>query len=171
MNPEPVIDEFDSISGVGGKHLAPKRPADYIISFLTLTLISMVLAGGGIAGLQILNENVIFSGSVVEEETPIESGVPTEEIAIVDATNSENLLKTLSEQLMETGWNVVSASSLSDQDPSLPASPATLIFISSESYRALGEALQIEFPGAPIEVSSQFEYPATVLVGTDYLDR
>jgi hypothetical protein len=129
MSLETQLDEFDSAGGVGGKHLAPKRPADYIISFLTLTLVSMMLAGGGIAGLQILDASVIFSASVVEEE-PIDSGLPTEEIAIVDATNSIGLSKTISDQLIELGWNVVSASSLKDQDPSLPASPATLIFIS-----------------------------------------
>ena len=43
--PEVLQDEFDTVSGVGGKHLAPKRPLDYIVSFLTLTFVSAALAG------------------------------------------------------------------------------------------------------------------------------
>jgi hypothetical protein len=43
--PKSFQDEFDTASGVGGKHLAPKRALDYIVSFLTLTFLSAALAG------------------------------------------------------------------------------------------------------------------------------
>ncbi len=163
------IDEFDSAPGVGGKHLAPKGPLNFIASFLTLTLISMLLAGGGVAGLRLIDAAAVTESAVVQEEPIIETGLPTDEIAIVDATNTLGLSTRISEELKALGWNVVADTSLSEQDASLPTSPTTLIFISSEAYQSLGLALQAEFPEATIGVSSQFEYPATVMIGNDYL--
>jgi hypothetical protein len=82
--PKVLEDEFDTVSGVGGKHLAPKRPLDYIVSFLTLTFLSAALAGGGILGLQLWDTGVILSGLVAQEE----SGISDLDLAIVDGTNS-----------------------------------------------------------------------------------
>jgi hypothetical protein len=158
-----IEDEFDTVSGVGGKHLAPKRPLDYVVSFLTLTFASAALAGGGILSLQIWDAGVILSGLVAQEEP----SVPQSEIAIVDGTNS-GLAQGLSDSLLEEGWNVVSAISLSDLDPALEPAPATLIFVSSSEYEADARVLATNFPGAVIQVSEQFSSPVTVLIGTDY---
>ena len=162
--PKVLEDEFDTVSGVGGKHLAPKRPLDYIVSFLTLTFLSAALAGGGILGLQLWDTGVILSGLVAQEE----SGVSELDLAIVDGTNT-GLGLSIGEQLREQGWTVVSATSLSDLDPALQPAPETLIFVTAEEYVAEAEALLETFPGAPIQVSSQFFAPITVLIGTDYL--
>ena len=160
-----IPDEFDTVSGVGGKHLAPKRPLDYIVSFLTVTLLSAGLAGGGIVGLQLWDAGVILSGLVAEEK-PVASGLA---IALVDGTNTGIALAT-GETLVEEGWNVVSAISLADLDAALEPTPVTLIFVASERHRAEAQGLLSRFPGAPIEVSSQFSDPITVLIGNDYLD-
>jgi hypothetical protein len=162
--PKVLEDEFDTVSGVGGKHLAPKRPLDYIVSFMTLTFLSAALAGGGILGLQLWDTGVILSGLVAQEE----SGVSELDLAIVDGTNT-GLGLSVGEQLREQGWTVVSATSLSDLDPALQPAPETLIFVTAEEYVAEAEALLETFPGAPIQVSSQFFAPITVLIGTDYL--
>jgi hypothetical protein len=162
--PKVLEDEFDTVSGVGGKHLAPKRPLDYIVSFLTLTFLSAALAGGGILGLQLWDTGVILSGLVAQEE----SGVSELDLAIVDGTNT-GLGLSIGEQLREQGWTVVSATSLSDLDPALQPASETLIFVTAEEYVAEAEALLETFPGAPIQVSSQFFAPITVLIGTDYL--
>lgn len=156
-------DEFDTVSGVGGKHLAPKRPLDYLVSFLTLTMLSAAIAGGGILGLQIWDASVVFSGIVAEDET----NVPQVEITIVDGTNSSKQT-VLAENLMNDGWNVVSALSLSEIDPALEPAATTIIFLSSEEYRADVQGLLSYFPGAAVAVSEQFSYQVTVLVGVDY---
>lgn len=160
--PKSLQDEFDTASGVGGKHLAPKRPLDYIVSFLTLTFLSAALAGGGILGLQLWDTGVILSGLVAQEDA-----VPQLEVAIVDGTNTGKA-QSVGDQLAEEGWNIVSASSLADQDPGLEAATSTLIFLSSEAYRADAAGLLATFPGAPITVSDQFPTPVTVLIGTDF---
>ena len=98
--PKSLQDEFDTASGVGGKHLAPKRPLDYIVSFLTLTFLSAALAGGGILGLQLWDTGVILSGLVAQEDA-----VPQLEVAIVDGTNTGKA-QSLGEQLAEEGWNI-----------------------------------------------------------------
>ena len=162
--PKAIADEFDTVSGVGGKHLAPRRPLDYIVSFLTLTFLSAALAGGGILSLQIWDAGVILSGLVAEEE-PAVSQI---EIAIVDGTNS-GLADDVSQSLTEAGWNVISAISLQDLDPALEPAPSTLIFVSSMEFEADARALAVNFSGAPIQVSEQFSDPVTVLIGTDYL--
>jgi hypothetical protein len=161
--PKVLEDEFDTVAGVGGKHLAPKRPLDYIVSFLTLTFLSAALAGGGILGLQLWDTGVILSGLVAQEE----SGVSDLDLAIVDGTNS-GIGVSIGEQLLEQGWIVVSSTSLSDLDPALEPAPETLIFVTAEDYRQEAEALLETFPGALIQVSSQFLAPITVLIGTDY---
>jgi hypothetical protein len=161
--PKVIQDQFDTVSGVGGKYLAPKRPLDYIVSFLTLTFLSAAIAGGGILGLRIWDTGVILSGQVVQEQPT----VPQSEIAIVDGTNS-GLAQGLSDSLIEEGWNVVSAISLSDLDPALEPAPATLIFVSSAEFEADARVLATNFPGAVIQVSEQFSSPVTVLIGTDY---
>jgi len=162
--PKVLQDEFDTVSGVGGKHLAPKRPLDYIVSFLTLTFLSAALAGGGILGLQLWDTGVILSGLVAQEE----SGVSDLDLAIVDGTNS-GLGLAVGQQLQDQGWSVVSASSLSDLDPALEPAPETLIFVTAEAYRQDAEALLETFPGAIMQVSTQFLTPITVLIGTDFL--
>jgi hypothetical protein len=162
--PKVLEDEFDTVSGVGGKHLAPKRPLDYIVSFLTLTFLSAALAGGGILGLQLWDTGVILSGLVAQEE----SGVSDLDLAIVDGTNS-GLGLAVGQQLQDQGWSVVSASSLSDLDPALEPAPETLIFVTAEAYRQDAEALLETFPGAIMQVSTQFLTPITVLIGTDFL--
>ena len=162
--PKGLQDEFDTASGVGGKHLAPKKPLDYIVSFLTLTFLSAALAGGGILGLQLWDTGVILSGLVAQEE----SDVAELEIAIVDGTNTGKA-QSIGDQLMEEGWNVISATSLADLDPALEPAVSTLIFVSSEVYRVDAAGLLVSFPGAPITVSDQFSAPITVLIGTDYV--
>ena len=161
--PQAFQDEFDTASGVGGKHLAPKKPIDYIVSFLTLTFLSATLAGGGIVGLQLWDAGVILSGLVAQQE----DAVPQMEVAIVDGTNTGKAIS-IGEQLADAGWNIVSATSLADQDPGLEAATSTLIFLSSEAYRADAAGLLSTFPGAPITVSDQFPTPVTVLIGTDF---
>ncbi len=161
--PQAFQDEFDTASGVGGKHLAPKKPIDYIVSFLTLTFLSATLAGGGIVGLQLWDAGVILSGLVAQQA----DAVPQMEVAIVDGTNTGKAIS-IGEQLADAGWNIVSATSLADQDPGLEAATSTLIFLSSEAYRADAAGLLATFPGAPITVSDQFPTPVTVLIGTDF---
>ena len=157
------LDEFDTATGVGGKHLAPKRVLDYIVSFLTLTVLSAALAGGGILGLQLWDAGVILSGVVAEEEP----SVSQLEVAIVDGTNTGKA-QSIGDQLTAKGWNIVSATSLADEDPGLEAAPATLIFLSSESYRAEVAGLLAFFPEALITVSDQFSTSVTVLIGSDF---
>ena len=161
--PKSFQDEFDAATGVGGKHLAPKRPLDYIVSFLTLTFLSAALAGGGILGLQLWDTGVILSGLVAQQDR-----VPQLEVAIVDGTNSAKA-QAIGDELLEEGWNIVSATSLSDLDPALEPAVSTLIFLSNEAYRADAAGLLAIFPGAPITVSDQFLAPVTVLIGTDFV--
>ena len=161
--PKSFQDEFDAATGVGGKHLAPKRPLDYIVSFLTLTFLSAALAGGGILGLQLWDTGVILSGLVAQEDR-----VPQLEVAIVDGTNSAKA-QAIGDELLEEGWNIVSATSLSDLDPALEPAVSTLIFLSNEAYRADAAGLLATFPDAPITVSDQFLAPVTVLIGTDFV--
>jgi hypothetical protein len=161
--PKSFQDEFDTANGVGGRHLAPKRALDYIVSFLTLTFLSAALAGGGILGLQLWDTGVILSGLVAEEDA-----VPQLEVAIVDGTNTGKA-QSIGDQLSEDGWNIVSATTLADQDPALEPAASTLIFLSNEAYRADAAGLLAVFPGAPITVSDQFPTPVTVLIGTDFV--
>jgi NAD(P)-dependent dehydrogenase (short-subunit alcohol dehydrogenase family) len=107
---------------------------------------------------------VILSGLVAQEE----SGVSDLDLAIVDGTNS-GLGLAVGQQLQDQGWSVVSASSLSDLDPALEPAPETLIFVTAEAYRQDAEALLETFPGAIMQVSTQFLTPITVLIGTDFL--
>jgi len=162
--PSASKDEFDTAQGVGGKHLAPKRALDYVVSFLTLTVLSAVVAAGGLLGLQVIDASVIFSGVVASD-----SEVPGIEVTLVDGTNS-GLSEPISADLIDQGWNIISAISLSDIDPNLPSAASTLIFISSEDHRLAAVMLEASFKGAPIQLSTQFESPITVLIGTDYLD-
>ena len=162
--PKVLEDEFDTVSGVGGKHLAPKRPLDYIVSFLTLTFLSAALAGGGILGLQLWDTGVILSGLVAEDD----SDVSDLDLTIVDGTNT-GIGLSIGEQLQEQGWNVVSATNLADQDPGLEPAKTTLIFVTAQEYRGDALGLLDTFPGAIIQVSTQFLTPITVLIGTDFL--
>ncbi len=162
--PKVLEDEFDTVSGVGGKHLAPKRPLDYIVSFLTLTFVSAALAGSGILGLQLWDAGVILSGLVAEDGR----GVSELDLAIVDGTNT-GIGLSMGEQLQEQGWRVVSATTLADQDPGLEPAPTTLIFVTAQEYRVEALPLLDTFPGAIIQVSSQFLAPITVLIGTDFI--
>jgi hypothetical protein len=155
-----ATEQPDTDLGVGGKHLAPKNALDYIRSFLTLTVISGVLAFGGLMGLRIADLGVIMP------ELPF---VPQVQVSVVDGTNT-GIAQSVGENLTEAGWNIVSTSSLSDIDQGSPEAVNTLVFITEEGFRDEAEALATRFPGAIIAVSDQFPDSVTVVVGMDYLD-
>jgi hypothetical protein len=152
--------ETDVVSGVGGKHLAPKSALDYLKSFLTLTLVSGILAFGGLMTLRIADLGVIMP------DLPF---LPQVQVSVVDGTNT-GLADGVRTDLVEAGWNIVSTSSLSDIDPGSPTAVNTLVFITEEGYRDEAEALSRKFPGAIISVSDQFPDPVTVVIGMDFLD-
>jgi len=159
-----AADEFDTIEGVGGKHLAPKRALDYVVSFLSLALISALVATAGILGLRLIDAGVISSGVSATDNQQV---VPDVEVTLVDGTNSD-LLGPLVESMRGQGWNIVSISTLSEIDPNLPLAQTTLIFIESEDQRAAADLLEKLFPGAVIQLSTEFESPITILIGTDH---
>lgn len=163
---EATADEFETIEGAGGKHLAPKRAIDYVISFLSLALISALVAAAGILGLRLVDVSVILSGVSATDDQMV---VPNVELTLVDGTNSD-ILGPLVENLASQGWNIVSISTLSEIDPNLPLAQTTLIFIESEDQRPAADLLVKVFPGALIQLSNEFESPITVLIGTDYQD-
>ena len=155
-----VAQEPDTVLGVGGKHLAPKSALDYIRSFLTLTVISGVLAFGGLMGLRIADLGVIMP------ESPL---IPQIQVSIVDGTNT-GIAQSVGEDLREVGWNIVSTSSLTDLDPNSPEAVNTLIFITEEGFRNEADGLSARFPGSVIVVSDQFPDPVTVVIGMEYLN-
>ena len=157
---ESTGEEAEAFSGVGGKHLAPKSAFDYLKSFLTLTLVSGILAFGGLMSLRIADLGVIM---------PTSPFVPQVQVSVIDGTNT-TLAEQVSADLVEAGWNVVSTSSLSDIDPGSPTAVNTLVFISEERYRDEAQALSTLLPGAIIAVSDQFPDPVTVVIGMDFLD-
>jgi hypothetical protein len=157
---EKVGEQPDTDLGVGGKHLAPKNALDYIRSFLTLTVISGILAFAGLMGLRIADLGVIMP------ELPF---VPQIQVSVVDGTNT-GIAQSVGEDLSAAGWNVVSTSSLDDFDQGSPEAVNSLVFITEEGFRDEAEALAARFPGSIIAVSDQFPDPVTVVVGMDYLD-
>jgi hypothetical protein len=157
---EKATEQPDTDLGAGGKHLAPKTALDYIRSFLTLTLISGVLAFAGLMGLRIADLGVIMP------ELPF---VPQIQVSVVDGTNT-GIAQSVGEELTEAGWNIVSTSSLSDFDQGSPEAVNTLVFITEEGFRDEAEGLAARFEGSIIVVSDQFPDPVTVVIGLDYLD-
>jgi hypothetical protein len=147
-------------AGVGGKHLAPKTALDYLRSFLTLTLVSGILAFGGLMSLRIADLGVIMPDSPF---------VPQVQVSVIDGTNT-GLSPGIGADLVEAGWNIVSTSELSEIDPSSPTAVNTLIFVTEEAYRDEAEALSGKFPGAIIAVSDQFPNPITLVIGMDFLE-
>jgi hypothetical protein len=152
--------ETDVVTGVGGKHLAPKTALDYLKSFLTLTLVSGILAFGGLMILRIADLGVIMP------DLPF---IPQVQVSVVDGTNT-GLAEGVREDLVEAGWNIVSTSALSDIDPGSPTAVNTLVFITEEGYRDEAESLAKKFPEAIIAVSDQFPDPVTVVIGMDFID-
>jgi hypothetical protein len=152
--------ETDVVTGVGGKHLAPKSALDYLKSFLTLTLVSGMLAFGGLMTLRIADLTVMMP------DLPF---IPQVQVSVVDGTNS-GLAEEVKEDLVEAGWNIVSTSALSDIDPGSPTAVNTLVFIAEEGYRDEAESLAKKFPGAIIAVSDQFPNPMTLVIGMDFVD-
>ena len=152
--------EADVATGVGGKHLAPKSALDYFKSFLTLTMVSGLLAFGGLMALRIADLGVMM---------PDFAFVPQVQVSVVDGTTS-GLGAGVVAELVDEGWNIVSTSALSDVDPGSPTSANTLVFITEEGYRDEAESLAEKFPGAIIAVSDQFPEPVTLVIGMDFVD-
>jgi hypothetical protein len=160
--------ELDTLEGIGGKHLAPKKAIDNLLSLLALAVVSGLLAGGGLLGLRMADLGLSES-SEVTLPVIIAPTVPQIDISVVDGTNT-GLAYSVSRQLSKAGWNVVIGSSLNDAGSSLQAATLTQIVITNERFRADAAGLQAIFPDAPILVFGQFSHPVTVLIGTDYLD-
>ena len=157
---ENALDKPVADGGAGGKHLAPKSALDYLKSFLTLTLVSAILAFGGLMALRITDLGVIMPDSPF---------IPQVQVSVVDGTNT-GLAAGVSADLVEAGWNIVSTSALSEIDPGSPTAVNTLVFITEEAYRDEAEALSRKFPGSIIAVSDQFPDPVTVVIGMDFIN-
>jgi hypothetical protein len=182
-------DEFDAVTGPGGRHRAKPGFASRLISFLRYSLVTVLLAVAGIAGLTIVSgenkfNDVLNLGNQTTTVAQPQFKADGLGVTVVDGTNKSGLASTVAHKLFDAGWNVLTASNYSLL-PKLKAkvpTPAplvtsatgevigaqTIIYVNSATAKNAATKLMQTLGSYKVIESNNYGDPITVILGSDY---
>jgi len=159
-------DEFDSATVHGGRHRARRTKRDRVREFVRVLVVATVVGLCGIVGLKIIDGSVVIDPSELVQASPSAStsSVKATGVTILDATGQAGLASKVAHELLDAGWNVLTADNL--EAASVPEK--TLVLISSPQYEAASKSLLKTLGEYEIQVSVGYSDPITVILGADF---
>ncbi len=160
------IDEFDSATGHGGRHRARRTKRDRVREFVRVLVVATVVGLCGIVGLKIVDGSVVIDPSELVQASPSAStsSVKATGVTILDATGQAGLASKVAHELLDAGWNVLTADNL--EAASVPEK--TQVLISSPQFEAASKTLLKTLGEYEIQVSAGYSDPITVILGADF---
>lgn len=192
------LDEFDSVTGPGGRHRAKRSLGSRLVSFLRYAAVSVTLALVGIAVLNITSgSSIVNVGTPTVTQDQFKAGGLG--VTVIDGTDKAGLASKVAHQLFDAGWNVLTATNYSlmpkfsklatatsnggvpvpdatASETSAPsASPAgpvlgkqTVIFVNSTQAQGATSALMQTLGTYKVVQANTYEDPITIVLGSDY---
>ena len=159
-------DEFDSVAVHGGRHRARRTKRDRIREFVRVLVVATVVGLFGILGLKIVDGSVVIDPSELVQASPSAStsSVKATGVTVLDATGQADLASKVAHNLLDAGWNVLTADNLD----AAPVPEKTVVLISSPQFEAASKSLLKTLGEYEIQVSVSYSDPITVVLGADY---
>ncbi len=168
-------DAFDSVSRKAGRHRTRRTFADGAFDFGKLVLAASALTVAGYFAVSAFNSTSIITGSdlpggstntVVFTGGTRAGGVG---ITVLDGTLGKGFASALGHKLLDAGWNVFSASDLVlASDHTSDQITSTTVYVQTEALKSKVESLTKDIGVWPVEVSTLYSDPITVVLGTDF---
>ena len=159
-------DEFDSATVHGGRHRARRTKRDRVREFVRVLLAATVVGLCSIIGLKIVDGSVVIDPSELVQASPSAStsSVKATGVTILDATGQTGLASQVAHDLLDAGWNVLTA----DNVAASPVPEKTQVLISSPQFEAASKSLLKTLGDYEVQVSVNFSDPITVVLGADF---
>ena len=116
-------------------------------------------------GLRIADGSVVINPADLIDPSPVAtSTVKSTPVTVLDGTSQSGLASKVAHELLDAGWNVLTADNLN------PATPVTetKIYITSQDFSSATKTLVKTLGKYSVEVSGQYADPITVVLGDDY---
>ena len=158
-------DEFDSAPPHGGRHRARRTKRDRVIEFLRVMAVAAIFGFVALFGLRIADGSVVINPADLIDPSPVAtSTVKSTPVTVLDGTSQVGLASKVAHELLDAGWNVITADNL---NPTAPIAE-TKIYITSQDFDAATKTLVKTLGKYSVEVSGQYADPITVVLGDDY---
>ena len=157
-------DELDSLPQHGGRHRARRTARDRVREFIRVLIAATVVAGLGIFALRVVDSSVQFDIGTLPTTAPVSNLNTGPGITVLDNSDASGAASALAHELLDSGLNVLTAADYT----SSTAADKTVILISDEQYRSVARKVIKVMGKYPIEVTSEFVDPITVVIAGDY---
>jgi hypothetical protein len=172
-------DEFDSVTGVGGRHRAKRTVASRLISFSRYAAVTLVLAGSGIVALNIASGSSSFTDALSGNSGQSGFNANGLAVTVIDATDKAGLATKVAKNLYDAGWNVITATNYTllpklsaiqgNQTPvNTPAPSPTVVYVTSSSAQSAAQDLLRTLGSYSVVQANTYADPITIVLGNDY---
>jgi hypothetical protein len=174
--PEDSFDRLPAHRERVGAHRGPRPRGRGWMVLAWAALATVLLVGGGITYLAVINDNIQFTDSnptAAETAAPEEAVEPEPVAPIVDGTLAVTILNgtenvglagRVGEAAVAGGWNVATQANASASDFA-----TTTVYYADPAYEAAALGLAELLGGASVELSTSFPgADLTAVLGTDY---
>jgi LytR cell envelope-related transcriptional attenuator len=162
------IDEFDSVTAQGGRHRVRRTGKTRAVEFFRVAIVALVVAGVGFFGLKLIDSANLFAAAPAPVETvsaqDIAQGL---EIGVIDATNVAGTADKVAKSLVDSGYNVTSATELS-AGTSHSTVKNTIIYYFDTANKAAAKVIAAALGAYPVQQSTAYAGAITVVIGADY---
>jgi len=158
-------DEIDSIAPAIGRRRLKRTRGSKLLEFFAYFTVSAVVAGGSLFAYQtFIGGKSSVDVNAVKSNTTTTDPLRVNETSILNGTSTAGESSIVAQKLVDKGWNVVTA----DTTPFGVTATKTTIFINSADLNDAAKAMVSDLGNYPIQVSSQYIDPITVVLGNDY---
>ena len=181
------VDEFDSVTAVGGRHRAKRTVRSRLASFARYAAVTAVLSGSAIVALNITSAGTDL-GAVSAPNTQGLSGFNANGlgVTVVDATEKLGLASKVAMSLFDDGWNVLAAVNLNlpvaKVAPGTIPAPAptpsatgaedpskfTTVYVTTDAAKSAAGDILNAIGNYRIVQSATYADPITIVLGSDY---
>ena len=160
------IDEFDSATQHGGRHRVRRTGKDRLFEWVRIFVAAAVIAVLGYGGLKLVESSTVFEGVLPAPSASASDAAPG--VKLLDGTGVDAKVAKASTVLIDGKYNFLGAAKLQDANNKPIAIEKTLIVITDEVFRSQATEIAALFANAPIQVSTEFAGPITVVLGKDF---
>jgi LytR cell envelope-related transcriptional attenuator len=186
-------DEFDSVTGVGGRHRAKQTAVSRLVSFSRYAAVTLVLAGVGIVALNVASGSTAFTDAVSVSAGQAGFNANGMAVTVIDATSRTGLAGKVAKRLYDAGWNVVTATNYTllpklsavgatptptvTPIPAASATPGaaaptigdkTVVYVTTASAQSAAQDLLRTLGTYSVVQANTYADPITIVLGNDY---
>jgi len=182
------VDEFDSVTAIGGRHRAKRTFRSRLASLARYAAMTAVLAGVAVVALNITSAGSDL-GNIAAPSGQGLSGFNANGlgVTVIDATDKKGLASKVASSLFDDGWNVLSAVNLNLPTPkgaatgSIPAptptpaatgavdpSGTTVVYVTTNAAKSAANDVLKTIGTYKIVQSETYADPITIVLGNDF---